>query len=89
MKLYLIERQFAEQIAIDADGLRAITRINGEVGVNWLQSFLSADGRHSYCLYEADNPEAIAEAARLAGIPADKIVEVSNLSPEHALAQAG
>jgi hypothetical protein len=89
MPLYLIERKFAEQIAIDADGLRQIERINSEVGVNWLQSFLSADGRRSYCLYEATDPQAIAEAARRAGIPADQIIEVSDFRPSVALAGGG
>jgi uncharacterized protein DUF4242 len=40
-------------------------------------SFLSADKRKTYCLYEAKDPEAIREAARWANVPADKIVEVS------------
>ncbi len=77
MPLFIIERNFAEQLDLDADGVVAITRINGDVGVNWLFSFLSADKRKSYCLYEAKNPEAIREAARRANVPADVIVEVS------------
>lgn len=51
-------------------------------GVNWLFSFLSADRRKTYCLYEAPNADAIREAARLAGLPADVVVEVSELRPE-------
>jgi hypothetical protein len=77
MPLYIIERNFAEQLELDADGVVAISRINGDVGVNWLFSFLSADKRKSYCLYEAKNPEAIREAARRANVPADVVVEVS------------
>jgi len=77
MPLYIIERNFAEKIDVNAEGILAITKINGEVGVNWLFSFLSADKRKSYCLYEAKNPEAIREAARRAKVPADVIVEVS------------
>ncbi|MCZ4316188.1 DUF4242 domain-containing protein [Comamonadaceae bacterium G21597-S1] len=77
MPLYIIERNFAEQLELGADGVIAISRINGDVGVNWLFSFLSADKRKSYCLYEAKNPEAIREAARRANVPADVIVEVT------------
>jgi hypothetical protein len=77
MPLYIIERNFAEKIDVNAEGVLAITKINGEVGVNWLFSFLSADKRKSYCLYEAKDPEAIREAARRANVPADVIVEVS------------
>lgn len=77
MPLFIIERNFAEQLDLTADGVVAISRINGDVGVNWLFSFLSADKRKSYCLYEASDPEAIREAARRANVPADVIVEVS------------
>ena len=77
MPMYIIERNFAEKLDLTADGIVALTKINGEVGVNWVFSFLSADKRKSYCLYEAKDPEAIREAARRANVPADVIVEVS------------
>ena len=77
MPLFLIERNFGEQLELNVDGVTAITKINGEEGVNWLFSFLSADKRKTYCLYEAKDPEAIREAARRANVPADVIVEVS------------
>jgi hypothetical protein len=89
MPLYLIERNFAEKLDLNADGVVAVSKINGEVGVNWLFSFLSADKRKTYCLYEAKNPEAIREAARRANLPADVIVEVSEARPELILAAAG
>jgi hypothetical protein len=63
----------------DADTVRAI---NDDVGVRWLFSFLRADKKKTYCLYEAANVEAIQEAARRAGVPADVIVEVDELRPE-------
>ena len=88
MPLYLIERNFAETLELDVDGVTAITRINGEEGVNWLFSFLSVDKRKSYCLYEATSPEAIREAARRANAPADVIIEVSKFLPELMLAGA-
>jgi hypothetical protein len=47
-----------------------------------LFSFLSSDRKKSYCLYEAPSPEAIREAARRANIPADVIVEVSEIRPQ-------
>lgn len=56
--------------------------INADVGVQWLFSFLSADKKKTYCLYEAPNPEAIREAARRANIPADVIIEVGEVRPE-------
>ena len=50
MPLFLIERNFAESLDLDAEGVVAVSKINGEVGVNWLFSFRSADKRKSYCL---------------------------------------
>jgi uncharacterized protein DUF4242 len=82
MPLFVIERQFAEQLQFDAAAAAVIKQINDSTGVNWLFSFLSADRKKTYCLYEAPSAEAIREAARLAGLPADVVVEVSELRPE-------
>jgi hypothetical protein len=76
MPIYLIERNFAEKLEENLEATDKITQINADVGVQWLISFLSADKKKTYCLYEAPNPEAIREAARRAGIPADVIIEV-------------
>ena len=63
--------------------LLRIKQVNADVGVQWLFSFLSADKKKTYCLYEAPNAEAIREAARRLNIPADMIIEVdSELRPE-------
>ena len=84
MPLYLIERTFADQLEVSPEGAASIMRINDDVGVRWLYSFLSADKKKTYCLYEAANPEAIAEAAKRLGIPADVIVAVEEFGPEAA-----
>jgi len=75
--LFIIERNFAEQIDPSHDELKAIGAINADVGVRWLYSFLSADRRKTYCLYEADSAEAIREAAKRAGLPADVVIELA------------
>ena len=77
MPIFMVERRYAEAldgVAAVADG---INRINDEEGVRWLYSFLSADKRKTYCLYEAPSPEAIRVAADRAGLPADVIVELT------------
>jgi hypothetical protein len=79
MPLYMIERNFAEQLQLTPEGGAAVKQVNADVGVNWLFSFLSADKKKSYCLYEADNPEVLREAARRLNIPADVIVEVGEV----------
>jgi hypothetical protein len=82
MALFVIERQFAEQLEMTPESARLVGQINDDVGVHWLFSFLSADKKKTYCLYEAPNAEAIHEAARRANIPADVVVEVTELRPE-------
>ncbi len=82
MALFLIERNFAEQLEMSKEAADAVKLVNDEVGVNWLFSFLSADKKKTYCLYEAASVAAVREAARRANIPADVIVEVSQLRPE-------
>jgi Protein of unknown function (DUF4242) len=77
MALFMIERNFAEALNVSAEDLKAVVDINTAAGVKWLYSFLSADKRKTYCLYEAQNGEAIREAARRAGLPADIIIELS------------
>ena len=84
MPLYMIERTFAEQLDLTADDVRLIEEINSDEGVRWLFSFLSADRRRTYCLYEAPSPEAIIAAARRADVPADAVVEVRAGTPEFA-----
>ena len=82
MALFLIERTFAEQLDLTGEDVRVIEDINADEGVNWLFSFLSADRRRSYCLYEAPSPDQIITAAKRANVPVDKIVEVSKFQPE-------
>ena len=87
MKLFLIERNFADELEVGAQEVEGITKINGDVGVKWLYSFLSADKRKTYCLYEAESADAIREAAKRAGLPADVVIELSRqLSPESFMA---
>ncbi len=82
MPTYVIERSFAEQLDLTGDDVELIEAANAEEGVRWLFSFLSADRRRSYCLYEAPSAEAIMAAARRAGVPADQVVEVSQIYGE-------
>ena len=82
MPRFLIERNFAEEVEMTKDAVDRVNRINDETGVKWLISFLSADKKKSYCLYEAPSAEAIRLAAKRANVPADVIIEVTReLSP--------
>jgi Nickel responsive protein SCO4226-like len=82
MPMYVIERAFAEQLDLTSDDVKLIEEVNADEGVRWLFSFLSADRRRSYCLYEAPSPDMIVAAAKRVGIPADVVVEVDRVSAD-------
>lgn len=76
MPLFMIERNFAEKLQVTPAGSAVINEINDQESVRWLISFLSADKKKTFCLYEASSAEAIRTAAGRSGIPADTIIEV-------------
>jgi hypothetical protein len=78
----MIERSFADQLDLTDADVELIEEVNSDEGVRWLFSFLSADRRRTYCLYEAPSPDAILAAARRANVPADVVVEVSAATPQ-------
>jgi hypothetical protein len=84
MALYVIERSFADQLDLTDADVELIEEVNSDEGVRWLFSFLSADRRRTYCLYEAPSSDAILAAAQRANVPADAVVEVSAATPQFA-----
>jgi len=81
MPIYVIERQYAEQMRLADLGAGALYAQSLDEGMHWLYSFLSADRRKSYCLYEAPSYETIRAAVRRAGLPEAVIVEVDRVDP--------
>lgn len=81
MPVYLVERNFAEELEFDEEKFEQINDISNELGVEWLTSFLSDDGKKTYCLYEAKDPDSLRNHSKIVGIPADKIVEVNRFWP--------
>jgi hypothetical protein len=86
MPRYLVERTFPDglHIPVTDEGAIAclgVVKRNGDVGVTWVHSYVSADKRKTFCIYDGPNPEAIREAARANGLPVDRITPVSVLDP--------
>ena len=81
MPRFMIERNFAERLEMTKEGTDRVNLINDEEGVKWILTFLSADKRKTYCLYEAESAEAIKKAARRNDIPADVIIQVDEITP--------
>lgn len=79
MRRYIIEREVGE---INLEDLPAVGRKSNEVlaemeGVVWIRSYISQAEGKIYCEYEAPNPEAVYEHARRAGLPANKVSEIT------------
>ncbi|MEQ6901401.1 DUF4242 domain-containing protein [Nocardioides sp. YIM 152588] len=76
MPVFMVEREFAEGLDLDEETVRLIDEYNLEREIKWLTSFLSADKKKTYCLYEADNVEVLRRHAADLGLPADTIIQV-------------
>jgi hypothetical protein len=87
MSVFMIERRYAAHLELDGELAARINRINEEEGVRWLSSFLAADRRKTFCLYEAEDIPSLRRAADRAGLPADAIVELTGqVTPDGELA---
>jgi Protein of unknown function (DUF4242) len=86
MPRYLVERSFGVGSEIpfatrtDAE-TREVALRNADCGVTWIQSFITEDRTHSFCIYHGPSPEAIRRSAAQEQLPIDRIVEVRVLEP--------
>jgi hypothetical protein len=83
MPRYIVERTFSRTWDVGPDTpdrCRQIIDRNGD-DVTWLQSYVSEDGKKSFCMYEAVSPEAIRRSAARNDLPIDSITSVRVLDP--------
>jgi hypothetical protein len=81
---YIIERSWSPLTPdeLDAVGKRSVAVVAEMPGVVWIRSYVSDIEGKIYCEYDAPDPAAVREHARRAGIPVDRISEVSlEISP--------
>ena len=64
MALFIIERAFAEKMELAPEVVAAVEAYNADADLRWLFSFLSGDGRKSYCLYKPRRPTTSADRPR-------------------------
>ena len=86
MPRYLVERAFPEGIAIPpgqpgVQACREIVATNAAEGVTWVHSYVSEDRRKTFCVYDAETPEAIRKTAARNGLPVEQITQVRVLDP--------
>ena len=86
MPRYVVERGFAYGLGhpAGAEGAKsrpAVIERNADAGVTWLHSYVSEDGRRSFCVCDGPSPEAIRKSAARSGLPVDRITQVRVLDP--------
>jgi Protein of unknown function (DUF4242) len=86
MPRYVVEREFADglQIPVDETGARACLAVvasNLAEQVTWVHSYVSADKKKTFCVYDAPSPEAIRRTAGRNKLPVERITEVRILDP--------
>ena len=84
MKTYVIERDIPGVDKLNAEQLKGAAATSnaalaklGAAKVQWVESFVAAD--KTFCIYFAENEDAIREHARLSGFPANKITEITGV----------
>ena len=84
MQLYGIRRRTAWATPADLEAAGARSTEEGDKegsGVRWIRSYVLAEENGelgSFCVYEADSPEAIREHARRSDMPADEIFAIAD-----------
>ena len=84
MELYGIVRRNGWASAEELQAAAARSTEEGDKagsGVRWIRSYVLAEengGLGTFCVYEADSPEAIREHAQAADLPADEVVPIAD-----------
>ena len=84
MPRYIIERNVPglSRPELEAAARRSIETIANMQGIVWIRSYVSDIEGKIYCEYDAPDPAAILDHARRAGLPVDRISEVTlEISP--------
>lgn len=79
MPRYIIERAVGQLTPEEYEqaGRRSIEALDRLPGVTWIKSYVCEAEGKIYCEYDAPSIDLILEHARLAGLPADKVSEIS------------
>jgi hypothetical protein len=84
MPRYIIERTVGRlsSLELTAAGRRSVATLAGMPEVMWIRSYVSDLEGKIYCEYDAPSVDAIIEHARRAGLPVDRVTEVTmEISP--------
>jgi hypothetical protein len=86
MPRYIVERTFPDGLQMPtgeegAAACLAVVKRNALDSVTWVHSYVAADQKKSFCVYDAPTPEAVRRTANDNGLPVDSITEVRVLDP--------
>lgn len=62
------------QEQLNAVGKKVVAACSEIEGMQWIRSHLTADGKHSFCEFEAPSVEACRQHAARAGLPVDEVI---------------
>lgn len=76
MPRYIVTRTLPSltQDQLNEIGRKVVSVCDEMPGVDWIRSHLTADGKHSFCEFEAPTSESCREHAKRAGLPVDDVV---------------
>ena len=78
MPRYMIMRTLPPMTPDQLEEVRVqSTAACNRLGITWVRSHITADGKHSFCEYDAPEEETIREHSRITGIPYDTIQPVA------------
>jgi hypothetical protein len=86
MPRFVVERTFAGGVGIrtSIEGSKACLAVinnNAEEQVTWVTSYVTEDGRKTFCVYDGPDAASIERSATANGLPVDAISEVRVLDP--------
>jgi hypothetical protein len=86
MPKYIVERTFPGEAKASAGASGAAASMadlerNCDLGVTWVQSFISEDRARSFCVFEAPTPEALRKALTRTALMIEAITQVRVLDP--------
>jgi hypothetical protein len=83
MRKFIIEREIEGVGKMDSCGLSDAARTSNKAlaelapRVQWQQSYVTENG--TFCIYLAEDEQAIRDHAQLSGFPANRIVEITSV----------
>ena len=75
MPRFMVKRTLPPLSTEQLNGVgKSVVAACDELGMQWIRSHVTADGKQSFCEFEAPSAEVCREHADLAGLPVDDVI---------------